>query len=122
VNTRSCNRIAPSQINTTGLTHLYYAFARIDPGTFFVVPASNGDSSLYTQFTALKTSKLQTWIAIGGFDFSNVGPTHTTWYVGKPLSFASSGLRALFHLQAKRDCMLGRTLFKQKTNGYLGAT
>jgi GH18 family chitinase len=22
---------------------------------------------------------MQTWIAIGGFDFSNPGPTHTTW-------------------------------------------
>ena len=81
MNQRACNRITPSQINTTGLTHLYYAFARIDPGTFFIVPTSDGDAALYNQFTALKTSKLQTWIAIGGFDFSNVGPTHTTWYV-----------------------------------------
>jgi hypothetical protein len=31
------------------------------------------------EFTALKSSKLQTWIAVGGYDFSDKGKTHTTW-------------------------------------------
>ncbi len=34
------------------------------------------------EFTALKTAKMQTWIAVGGFDFSDPGKTRTTWYVG----------------------------------------
>lgn len=70
-----------AQINTTGLTHLYLAFANIDPSSFAVVPVDASDVVVYTQFTALKSSSLQTWIAIGGFDFSDVGATHTTWSV-----------------------------------------
>ena len=32
------------------------------------------------EFTGLATNGLQTWIAVGGFDFSDEGtPTHTTW-------------------------------------------
>ncbi|KAI9712955.1 MAG: hypothetical protein M1812_006702 [Candelaria pacifica] len=79
VRNRACNRITPSQIKTTGLTHLNFAFATIDPVSFAVVPADPGDVALYTQFTALQSSSLKTWISIGGFDFSDVGPTHTTW-------------------------------------------
>lgn len=81
VRDRLCNRITPAQIKTDGLTHLYFAFANIDPSSFAVVPVDASDVSLYTQFTALQTSSLQTWIALGGFDFSDVGPTHSTWSV-----------------------------------------
>ncbi|KAL8918458.1 MAG: hypothetical protein Q9208_007364 [Pyrenodesmia sp. 3 TL-2023] len=79
VRLRNCNRVSPKQIKTDGLTHLNFAFASIDPGTFHIVPAMPDDVAMYTEFTALKTAQLQTWIAIGGFDFSDVGPTHTTW-------------------------------------------
>ena len=79
VRDRRCNRISPAQIDTTGLTHLYFAFASIDPVSFDVVPANSEDLGLYRPFTALKTSSMQTWIAIGGFDFSDPGPTRTTW-------------------------------------------
>lgn len=79
VRARSCDRVSPSQINSTGLTHLYFAFANIDPTSFTVVPASEEDTKLYTEFTRLKSSSLQTWIAIGGFDFSSPGPTRNTW-------------------------------------------
>jgi chitinase len=35
---------------------------------------------MYTEFTGLKTANLKTWIAIGGFDFSDANATtHTTW-------------------------------------------
>ena len=78
---RLCNRVSPSQINTDGLTHLYYAFAKIDPNNFATVPANDGDADRYHDFTKLQSSKLQTWIAIGGFDFSDPGPTRHTWYV-----------------------------------------
>lgn len=37
------------------------------------------DVPYYTQFTALKSSTLQTWIAIGGWDFNDPGPTQTTF-------------------------------------------
>ncbi|KAL8706001.1 MAG: hypothetical protein Q9201_000885 [Fulgogasparrea decipioides] len=78
-----CSRSEPcpdkSQIDADGLTHLYFAFAKIDPGNFAVVPDQAADIPLYTAFTARKTSTLQTWIAIGGFDFSDPGPTRNTW-------------------------------------------
>ncbi|KAF2233889.1 glycoside hydrolase family 18 protein [Viridothelium virens] len=83
--TRLCNRISPHKIDTTGYTHLYAAFAAIDPITFAVVPADTPDESksadaqVYRDFAALKHKGLETWIAIGGFDFSDAGPTHTTW-------------------------------------------
>ncbi|KAI0552393.1 hypothetical protein F4679DRAFT_535452 [Xylaria curta] len=76
---RQCERITPAQINTTGLTHLILAFVSIDPKTFQVVPVDSRDVPLYTQFTALKTSKLQTWVSVGGWDFNDPGPTQTTF-------------------------------------------
>lgn len=76
---RTCNRIAPSDIRTDGLTHLNFAFASIDPTSFNITPVDPGDLALYSQFTALRSAVMQTWIAIGGFDFSDPGPTHTTW-------------------------------------------
>ena len=76
---RACNRIQPSQIITEGLTHLLLAFAAIDPVTFNVTPTDPSDTLLYAQFTVLKTPQMQTWIAVGGFDFNNPGPTYTTW-------------------------------------------
>lgn len=44
-----------------------------------MVPSDPGDVDLYSQFTALKTSTLKTWIAVGGYDFSDLGPTRTAW-------------------------------------------
>lgn len=47
-------------------------------------------------FTALKSSSLETWVAVGGFDFSdNTTATHTTWSdlcadAGHRASFISS--------------------------------
>jgi chitinase len=78
--TRLCNKVLPGQIITSDYTHLYFAFASIDPKTFAIVQANPEDDKLYKEFTALKTANLQTWIAIGGFDFSDNGTsTHTTW-------------------------------------------
>ncbi|KAL8958450.1 MAG: hypothetical protein Q9193_004497 [Seirophora villosa] len=43
-------------------------------------PLNPADPDLYSDFTSLKTDTLKTWIAIGGFDFSNSdATTHTTW-------------------------------------------
>ncbi|KAJ4288855.1 hypothetical protein N0V88_007185 [Collariella sp. IMI 366227] len=79
VRDRQCNRIRPAQIKTEGLTHLYLAFASIDPNSLKVIPANADDVALYKEFTALKSSKLQTWVAIGGWDFSDPGPTRTAF-------------------------------------------
>jgi chitinase len=51
----------------------------IDPTTFNVVPSAPGDILLYHEFTSLKSTRMQTWFSIGGFDFSDPGPTRTTW-------------------------------------------
>lgn len=93
-NTRSrqCNRITPAQINISGLTHLNLAFATIDPSGFKVVPANPADVEIYRQFTSLKSSSLQTWIAIGGWAFNDPGPTQTAF---SDLASSSSN-RALF--------------------------
>ncbi|KAJ0382111.1 hypothetical protein COL922a_013212 [Colletotrichum nupharicola] len=81
VRDRVCNRIASSQIKTAGYSHLYFAFASIDPASFAVIPAQAADEPLMREFTALKKSGLQTWIAVGGYDFSDKErSTHTTWH------------------------------------------
>ena len=76
---RLCNRISPSQINLDGLTHLYFAFARFDPASYHITPGNDGDVELYAEFNALQSTGVKTWIAIGGFDFSDPGPTRTAW-------------------------------------------
>ena len=58
----------------TGISHLYFAFAAIDPKNFAIAPGNDGDAALYPEFTKLQSSSLETWIAIGGFDFSDPGP------------------------------------------------
>ncbi|KAL8979047.1 MAG: hypothetical protein Q9205_005527 [Flavoplaca limonia] len=76
---RRCHRISPSQIITSGSTHLYFAFASIDPKTFEVVPAHPEDVRLYGEFTSRKTSSMQTWISLGGFTFSSADATRKAW-------------------------------------------
>jgi chitinase len=79
VRERQCNRITPKQIRTEGFTHLYGAFATIDPDTFAVKPWHEDDVKLYKEFTGLKKKGLETWIAIGGWTFNDPGPTRTTF-------------------------------------------
>lgn len=69
--------VKPSDIDTSKFTHLNYAFAGFDSG-FNVVPQDAADVALYTQFTALKNAKLETWIAVGG-----AGGT-SPWYEPRP--------------------------------------
>ncbi|KAM7215280.1 class III chitinase, partial [Rhypophila decipiens] len=80
VRDRVCMKVRPADINSTGYTHLYFAFASMNPATFEVVPADPGDVQLMREFTALQGPYLKTWIAIGGYGFSdNTSATHTTW-------------------------------------------
>lgn len=77
---RPCDRISPSQINTTSLTHLILAFASIDPVAFAVTPADPADLEVYKPFTDLQSTTLETWIGIGGGGFTDPGAkTLTTW-------------------------------------------
>ncbi|KAF1942406.1 glycoside hydrolase [Clathrospora elynae] len=70
---RVCDKVTPRQINTRGLSHLLYAFAFFHPQTFEMMPMNSDDVHLYGEFTALKRNGLQTWIAIGGWSFSDPG-------------------------------------------------
>ncbi|KAK0736577.1 hypothetical protein B0T21DRAFT_411737 [Apiosordaria backusii] len=80
VRNRLCNKVSPRQLNTTGYTHFFYSFASIDPGTFRIAAAHPDDPDMMREFTSLAKPGLKTWIAIGGFDFSDKGtPTHRTW-------------------------------------------
>jgi chitinase len=78
---RGCDKVWPCQIDTTTLTHLIYAFLFINPKTFKVTPVNpKTDIPLYTEFTSLKTRKLQTWIAVGGSALNDPDtPTYTTF-------------------------------------------
>jgi chitinase len=71
----------PADIPIGIYTHLNFAFAAIDPDTFAVVPASPGDTALYTQVTGIKKLQpgLKVFISIGGWTFSDPGPTATTF-------------------------------------------
>ncbi|KAH8679577.1 glycoside hydrolase superfamily, partial [Tricladium varicosporioides] len=79
VRDRECDQVWPSQIDTTDLTHLIFAFVSIDPVSFQVIPADPNDVPLFSQFAALKSTVMQTWIAVGGGGFSDPGPTQFTW-------------------------------------------
>ncbi|KAH6994560.1 hypothetical protein EDB82DRAFT_556830 [Fusarium venenatum] len=76
---RQCNRITPKQIRTEGFTHLYGAFAAIDPDTFAVKPWHEDDLELYKEFTGLKNKGLETWIAIGDRNVFHTVPTRTSF-------------------------------------------
>jgi hypothetical protein len=67
---RACDKVLPGQINTRGLTHLFFAFAFFDSTTFQIMPMHQEDIKLYGDFTSLKRNGLQTWIAIGGVSLS----------------------------------------------------
>ena len=79
VRDRKCDTVQPSQINTKGLTHLFYSFIFFDPTTFHIMPMDAADPPMYRDFTKLATNGLQTWAAIGGWSFSDNGTTHTAW-------------------------------------------
>lgn len=74
-NTRKCDKVAPADLDLTGLTHLNFAFAFFHPTTFQITPMDSNAGSLLTDFTALraKRSGLQTWISVGGWSFNDPG-------------------------------------------------
>jgi chitinase len=66
---RACDKVSPRQINTRGLTHLFYSFISFHPVSFEVMPMNDLDIPLYGEFTSLQRNGLQTWVAVGGVSF-----------------------------------------------------
>ncbi|KAF2271257.1 glycoside hydrolase [Westerdykella ornata] len=89
---RMCERVSPRQINTRGLTHLFYSFAFFHPTTYEIMAMNEGDIPLYGEFTALKRNGLQTLIAIGG----SFNDPNTTTLNAFSNMVSSSGNRAAF--------------------------
>lgn len=79
--TRPCKSFWPEQIPPNVYTHLNYAFASINPTTYEVVPANQGEIDLMQRLTSLKGSDLglRVNIAIGGWSFNSPGPTATVF-------------------------------------------
>lgn len=58
-----------------------FAFAFFDPVTFAIAPMDAPSGELLSRFTALKDKNggLQTWISVGGWSFTDPGPTRTAF-------------------------------------------
>ncbi|KAF6219691.1 hypothetical protein HO133_004160 [Letharia lupina] len=78
---RKCQKVAPEDLNLDGFTHMNFAFSFFDPSSFQIAPMDSNGASLYSRFTALKSKKpsLQTWISVGGWSFTDPGPTQTAF-------------------------------------------
>ncbi|KAK6337057.1 hypothetical protein TWF718_009843 [Orbilia javanica] len=92
--TRKCSAVPPSKIRTTGLTHLIYSFAGIDPYTFKIAPSTSLDVQLFIEIMNLKRNspKLKIFIAVGGWAFNDPGPTRETF----SKMAATAGTRKIF--------------------------
>jgi chitinase len=73
---RPCNTMTPLAIPKDIYTHIYYAFATVDSGTF-TVDVSQFQST-WTQFAGLKTAAvgMKKVVSIGGFTFSTDPSTY----------------------------------------------
>lgn len=71
--------MAPEDLNLSGFTHVNFAFAFFDPATFAIAPMDGKTGALYNRFTALKSRGVQTWISVGGWSFTDPGPTRTAF-------------------------------------------
>ena len=78
---RKCQKVDPEDLNLDGFTHMNFAFSFFDPSSFEIAPMDTNGASLYSRFTALKSKKpsLQTWISVGGWSFTDPGPTQTAF-------------------------------------------
>ncbi|KAL2859873.1 uncharacterized protein BJX67DRAFT_338240 [Aspergillus lucknowensis] len=75
---RKCQKFTPQQIPISGLTHINFAFAFVEPETYKVVPMDGETpASLFQEVTELKDrasgGDLEVFIAIGGWTFSDNG-------------------------------------------------
>ncbi|KAK8137867.1 hypothetical protein PG984_001247 [Apiospora sp. TS-2023a] len=79
--TRKCQSVLPEDLNLNGFTHVNFAFAFFDPSSFQIAPMDSNSGTLLGRFTALKDthSGLQTWISVGGWSFTDPGPTRSAF-------------------------------------------
>jgi chitinase len=93
-NTRKCSAVSPEDLNLNGFTHINFAFSFFDPTSFQITPMDANGASLYSRFTALKSKRsgLQTWISVGGWSFTDPGPTQQAFSI----MTSSQGNRAKF--------------------------
>jgi chitinase len=70
-------QVMPEDLNLAGFTHLNFAFAFFDPSSFQIAPMDSNSASLYSRVTNLKSkyTSLQVWISVGGWSFTDPGPT-----------------------------------------------
>ena len=73
----------PSQLNAKGLTHVVWAWARLDETGSFVF--EYGHEDVVPDFLALKTSSTQVWIDIKPDDPAENGGT-SVWYAGSSIT------------------------------------
>ncbi|QIX02022.1 hypothetical protein AMS68_007539 [Peltaster fructicola] len=92
--TRTCQKVNPEDLNLDGYTHINFAFAFFDPSSFAIAPMDGTSGQLYNRFTNLKTKRpgLQTWISVGGWSFTDPGPTRQAFST----MTSSQGNRASF--------------------------
>ncbi|KAF2828249.1 glycoside hydrolase [Ophiobolus disseminans] len=69
---RPCDKVRPSQLDLSGITHLVLAFATIDPASFEVKLMNPDDDGIYKEFFALSGS-VSKWIGLGGYEFTDPG-------------------------------------------------
>ena len=55
------------------------AFASIDPVSFKIKLQNPNDDEVYRQFIDLKQRGVKVWLGVGGWEFTDEGPTRTTW-------------------------------------------
>jgi chitinase len=80
-NTRKCSAVSPEDLNLNGFTHINFAFAFFDPATYAIAPMDTPSGELFSRFTALKSKQngLQAWISVGGWSFTDPGPTRSAF-------------------------------------------
>jgi GH18 family chitinase len=73
-----CDKKLPQDLDTTGFTHLVLAFATIDPQTYKILKMHPDEEAVYHDFVT-RPDGIPKYLGIGGWEFSNPGPTRRTW-------------------------------------------
>ena len=72
---RTCSGMTFQNIPVGSITHLYFAFGFVTPGSFEVGPMDGNSPDLFSDLTALKSqnSGLKTVVSLGGWTFNDNG-------------------------------------------------
>ncbi|KAG4273145.1 chitinase [Fusarium proliferatum] len=78
---RPCGNMEPEDIPLGYYTHINFAFALINPGTYRLDPMDAGTASRYGRVSALKQHQndLDVWIAVGGWAMNDPGKYRTVF-------------------------------------------